>query len=47
MTKSESHLANYAVKSSFQIAWFVSQDDAADFISTQPHPEDYTIVELD
>lgn len=49
MTKSNSSVANYAIQAPFygQFAWFVSRDDAEDFMSLQSDSDRYLIVELD
>ena len=46
--RSAGHLANYAVKShGLQIAWFLVDDDAHDFVKAQLSPRDYSVVRLD
>lgn len=49
MTKSNSAVAKYAIQAPFygQFAWFVSRDDAEEFIRLQPDSDRYLIVELD
>lgn len=47
MTKSNSTVANYAVIATYgQFAWFVTREDAEDFIGFQSDPVHFSIVEL-